>query len=108
MYFNNPEVISLYKLNPEIYYNRHSANVYKSMYEDFMKPYVERVEYLLDHNLPVLIYNGQNDIIVETPGTNRWVERLYYADSEEFDRTLFKTWKVNGKVAGSSKKAGKL
>lgn len=29
-----------------------------------MKPYNERVEYLLNNNIPVLVYNGQNDIIV--------------------------------------------
>jgi hypothetical protein len=29
-----------------------------------MKPYVDRVEYCLSKNLPTLIYNGQNDIIV--------------------------------------------
>lgn len=63
-YFNDENIISLFKLNTGIHYNRHSANVYKGMYEDFMKPYVERVEYLLDSDLPVLIYNGQNDIIV--------------------------------------------
>ena len=80
-YFNDPTVIALFKLNPDISYDRHSAHVYKAMYEDFMKPYVERVEYLLDNNIPVLIYNGQNDIIVETPGTMRWVEKLFYKDS---------------------------
>jgi len=25
-----------------------------------------------------LIYNGQNDLIVETPGTLKWVEWLHY------------------------------
>jgi carboxypeptidase C (cathepsin A) len=38
----------------------------------------------------------------------RWVEKLYYKDSEVFDKTPFQTWKVNGNVAGSYKKAGKL
>lgn len=73
-----------------------------------MKPYVDRVEYLLGQNLPVLIYNGQNDIIVETPGTMRWVERINYANADEFRNTLFKTWKVDGEVAGSIKSAGNL
>jgi hypothetical protein len=39
-YFNDPSVVSLFKLNPDITYDRHSAHVYKAMYEDFMKPYV--------------------------------------------------------------------
>jgi hypothetical protein len=32
----------------------------------------------------VLIYNGQNDLIVETPGTFKWVEMLHYDKAEEF------------------------
>ena len=73
-----------------------------------MKPEVARVEFLLLKDLPVLIYNGQNDIIVETPGTNRWVEQIVYKDHDVFRDTHFSVWKVDGKVAGSQKKAGKL
>ncbi len=36
-------------------------------------PETARVEYLLSKNLPVLIYNGQDDLIVTNPGTMRWV-----------------------------------
>ena len=32
----------------------------------------------------MLIYTGQNDIIVDTPGTLAWVEDLRYAGSDEF------------------------
>jgi hypothetical protein len=32
------------------------------------------VENLLAENFPVLIYNGQLDLIVETPGTMNWVD----------------------------------
>jgi serine carboxypeptidase 1 len=54
------------------------------MYEDFMKPYVHLVEELLRRKVHILVYNGQNDLIVETPGTFKWVERLYFAASSEF------------------------
>ena len=73
-----------------------------------MMPYVDRVEYLLENNVPVLIYNGQNDLIVETPGTMRWVEQIFYNHTETYKSTLFSPWKVDGKVAGSMKKAGNL
>ena len=33
-----------------------------------MKPEINRVEYLLNKNIPILIYNGQMDLIVSTPG----------------------------------------
>jgi hypothetical protein len=63
-YFWNPTIKSLYKLNSEVIYGQQGGDVYKALYEDFMKPEVHRVEYLLKNELPVLIYNGQNDIIV--------------------------------------------
>lgn len=49
-----------------------------------MKTEVMLVEELLRYKVHVLIYNGQNDLIVETPGTFRWVERLYYDNFEQF------------------------
>lgn len=98
----------MYQLNPEIQFGAQSDNVYDELYEDFMKPYVDRVEYLLANKLPVLIYNGQNDIIVESPGTMRWVERINYPDAETFQKTKFRSWKVDGQVAGSIKSAGNL
>ena len=53
-----------------------------------MMQYVHLVEQLLEWNVQVLIYNGQNDLIVETPGTFKWVEKLHYAHADEF-RYLF-------------------
>lgn len=31
-----------------------------------------------------MVYNGQNDLIVETPGTFKWAERVHYDQAEEF------------------------
>lgn len=78
------------------------------MYEDFMKPYVHLVEELLRRKVHILVYNGQNDLIVETPGTFKWVERLYFAASSEFREKYFSVWKVDGKTAGYHKSAGYL
>lgn len=49
-----------------------------------MYQYVHLVEMLLEDNVNVIIYNGQNDLIVETPGTFKWVEMLHYAKADEF------------------------
>jgi len=43
-----------------------------------MKPEVKRVEYLLAEGMPVLIYNGQDDLIVQTTGTMKWVDKINY------------------------------
>lgn len=49
-----------------------------------MKTEVALVEELLRRKTHVLIYNGQNDLIVETPGTFKWAERLHFDDAEKF------------------------
>lgn len=52
------------------------------MYEDFMKDYVHLIHDLLQRKVNLMIYNGQNDLIVETPGTFKWVERVYYENAD--------------------------
>lgn len=89
-YFGSPDVISLYGLDPSVKYNSQGGNVGEALYEDFMKNEVRLVENLLQMHpeIQILVYTGQNDLIVETPGTLRWVERLHYADGEKFRYAL--------------------
>lgn len=47
-----------------------------------MIPYVHLVENILERGCHFLIYNGQNDLIVESPGTFKWAERIHYEDAE--------------------------
>ena len=49
-----------------------------------MKNEVSRVEFLLKNNIPVLIYNGQDDLIVQTAGTMKWVEKINFSGSFKF------------------------
>lgn len=46
------------------------------MKPEFMKNEADRVEYLLNKNVPVLICQGQDDLITQNPGTMKWVDRL--------------------------------
>lgn len=108
-YFRNPGILAgIYQLNPEIVYDSQADDVYNNLFTDFMKNEINRVEYLLNKGMPVLIYNGQDDLIVSNPGTMKWVDRIYFANAEEFRKKLFTPWKVNGKMAGSVKAAGLL
>lgn len=54
-----------------------------------MKPYVHLVEELLRRKTHILIYNGQNDLIVETPGTFKWVERIHHDNADQFRYNLY-------------------
>lgn len=59
-------------------------------------------------SVPILIYNGQDDLIVQSAGTMKWVEKLQYRDSQKFLDTDFSVWKVDNEVVGSKKSAGLL
>lgn len=73
-----------------------------------MKSEMNAVETLLYKGLPVLIYNGQDDLIVQNPGTMKWVDRIHFSQAEEFRKKLFTPWKIDGKVVGAIKSAGLL
>jgi len=105
-YLGSYDVQNLFGLRKDIDFGGQSANVYEAMYEDFMQPYVQLVEQLLKRNCKVMVYNGQNDLIVETPGTFKWAERVHFDKSEEFRNTLFSVWKVDGKTVGYRKSTG--
>ena len=64
--------------------------------------------YLLGKGIPVLIYNGQDDLIVQNPGTMKWADMLYHDAAHDFRKKLFEPWKINGKMAGLYKAAGNL
>ena len=81
-FFENPDVVSRFKLNPEVVYASQAGNVYEGLFTDFMKQYVRLVEELLAYKVNVMIYNGQNDLIVETPGTFKWVEFLHHDQAD--------------------------
>lgn len=107
-YFRDPHNIKLYALNSGIIYDSNADDVYNNLYDDFMKNEVSRVEFLLSKNIPVLVYNGQDDLIVQSAGTMKWVDRLRYSKIDEFKKSLFSAWKIRGKVVGSVKSAGLL
>merc|ERR1712183_1135230 len=43
---------------------------------DFMKPVIDTVDALIEKGLKVVVYNGQLDLIVDTPGQELWVKNL--------------------------------
>ena len=58
------------------------------------------MESVLESKLPVLIYNGQNDLIVPSPGTIRMVNSLNWSSAASFNNQDFELWMLNGKNLG--------
>jgi carboxypeptidase C (cathepsin A) len=108
-YFRDRDIVAgIYGFNTEIVYDSQADDVYNYLYTDFMQTEINRVEYLLGKGLPILIYNGQDDLIVQNAGTMKWADKIYYASASEFRKKLFEAWTINGKTVGAKKSAGLL
>jgi serine carboxypeptidase 1 len=81
-----------------------ALSVFVNLSEDFMKPVVDIVDLLLNSTkLDVVVYNGQLDLIVDTLGTERWVQRLKWSDLPSFNSSQRISYRPDvkpGEVAG--------
>ncbi|XP_012522347.1 retinoid-inducible serine carboxypeptidase [Monomorium pharaonis] len=60
-----------------------SGKVFTYLRGDFMKPVIHIVERLLNETkLNVFVYNGQLDLIVDTPGTQLWLDKLKWKNAD--------------------------
>ncbi len=91
---------SIYPAN----FNWTSCNdsMYFNFYDDISRSYKQNISFLLE-NTRVLLYNGQNDIIVNTPAAESWIYSLNWKKSTEFLQTPKINWQVNNKVVGTVK-----
>ncbi|CAB0030123.1 unnamed protein product [Trichogramma brassicae] len=84
-----------------------SDKVRSSLYVDFMKPVTQVVQRLLDEtSLKVFVYNGQLDLIVDTPGTLLWVEKMRWARYLEWKTAQRVPVVVDGVIEGYQKSSG--
>lgn len=81
--------------------------VRKNMQQDMMKSVAPWVAELLSHYRGV-IYNGQLDIIVAYPLTERYLQNLNFTSAAEFKNATRCKWTVDGEIAGYAKTAGNL
>ncbi|CAH2080287.1 unnamed protein product, partial [Iphiclides podalirius] len=83
-----------------------ATNAFRSA---FMKPTVERVEYILQNsNVTVIIYNGNLDAVSNTPGQLQWVENLQWPGQDSFLNSPRSTLIVNSLVEGYFRQTARL
>lgn len=75
--------------------------------EDVCDSVADWVAELLSH-YPVLIYNGQLDIIVAYPLTENYLKNLQFSGADEYKKAPRTIWRVDNDVAGYVKQAGNL
>jgi hypothetical protein len=56
----------------------------------------------------VLIYNGQNDVVVNTPGVLQYLNSLQWENLSQWKRANKQTWTIANEVVGWAKVGGNL
>eukprot|EP00316_Scyphosphaera_apsteinii_P004530 CAMPEP_0119320092 /NCGR_PEP_ID=MMETSP1333-20130426/51385_1 /TAXON_ID=418940 /ORGANISM="Scyphosphaera apsteinii, Strain RCC1455" /LENGTH=480 /DNA_ID=CAMNT_0007326703 /DNA_START=63 /DNA_END=1505 /DNA_ORIENTATION=+ len=70
---------------------------------DWMKSFKEGVRSLLEKDVPVLIYHGENDFIVNWLGGQEWTRALRWSGQQGYLLAPNRTFEVEGETAGSFK-----
>lgn len=81
--------------------------VYTAFAADVSRSYASQVEYSLSH-IKVLIYNGQQDVVVNTAGVLQYLNSLNWSGIQQWKRTEKQIWSMHGEVQGWAKVSGNL
>lgn len=72
---------------------------YVKLCTDFMNSVKPLFPNILDQ-ISVLLFNGQDDLIVNTPSAENWIASINWSGKDEYLSAEKKIWKVDGEVAG--------
>lgn len=103
-HFMNTFVKEALAIPENVTWGGQSDNVFSSLSEDFMKPVTSVVEQLLkETNLTVCVFTGQLDLIVDTPGTLIWAERLQWSGAQQWLSAERSSVVIDGIIEGYKK-----
>jgi len=83
-FMNGPIREKLGIIPNHVLWGAQSADVFKYQSVDFMKPVVSYVDKLLQYGLKVVVFQGQLDMICDTPGAELWIKRLKWPGLPKF------------------------
>lgn len=81
--------------------------IYTAFGKDITRSVADDVAYILGQ-IKVLIYNGQNDVVVNTPGVLQYLNSLQWSEIWRWKRAPKTVWTVGKEVVGWSKVGGNL
>mmetsp|Transcript_26175 Transcript_26175/g.23032 ORF Transcript_26175/g.23032 Transcript_26175/m.23032 type:complete len:159 (-) Transcript_26175:146-622(-) len=110
---NYNDTVTRYNVDPSVAgtYTDENTKVYEALSNsgDFMSSVADRVAYNLEHGLRTMLYNGQDDIICNSPNQQNWVGKMSWSASNKFYDTPFQVWQyANETVAGLAKNTDAL
>ncbi|KAJ8667663.1 hypothetical protein QAD02_009326 [Eretmocerus hayati] len=91
-------------LRPRSNWSALNTDVFDSLSDEYMTPVDNLVEQLLDQtDLKVIVYNGQLDLIVCTPGTWSWINKLRWDYAQHWQASMPSPLVVNDVIEGYHK-----
>ncbi|CAH2108103.1 unnamed protein product [Euphydryas editha] len=90
-------------------YDRQRDIAIQAFNNSYMKPIVDKVEYILENtNLTVTIYNGNLDAVSNTPGQLEWINNLTWSGQTQFLDATRQTLVINSLVEGYFRESERL
>lgn len=86
-----------------VYYVPGNDDIYEAFATDISRSYVGEVIGLLNKHVKVLIYNGQDDFVVNTPGVLNYLNGLNWRGIPMWKRAQKQIWTIHGENAGWAK-----
>jgi carboxypeptidase C (cathepsin A) len=90
-YLNDAGVRTAFALDPTVDYSDCADPMYTAFYNDIGQSYAPNITYLLDKGIPVVLYNGEDDIIINTPGARSWIRNLDWEYIHQFENSKTQT-----------------
>ena len=75
-----------------------ATDTFNYQLEDFMKPAIKSVDYLISKGLKIIVYQGQFDILCNTAGAEKWINKLQWSGLQGFNYARRKPIYVDGKT----------
>lgn len=91
----------------DVYYVPGNEDVYNAFAADISRSYAGSVLKCLALTR-VLIYNGQDDFVVNTPGVLNYLNGLNWPGIAQWKRSTKQLWTIHGEIKGWSKVSGNL
>lgn len=91
----------------DVYYVPGSDDIYNAFQVDITTSYANHVINTL-RRMKVLIYNGQDDFVVNTAGVMNYLNGLNWEGINAWKRTRKSIWTIHGEIKGWAKVSGNL
>jgi carboxypeptidase C (cathepsin A) len=99
-YLNSAAVKKALGVDEDAEWQECNMYVNAAFYGDFMRDFSTKLVPLLEDNIRVMIYAGDQDLICNWLGNRRWVDALEWSGSQGWSQAQDKPWKVGGKQVG--------